>query len=102
MNTKIYLYVKTHNITGLKYFGKTIQDPFKYKGSGTRWKNHLDKHGIDISTEIIAEYTNVDECKIFASQFSKLNDIVKSSEWANLKEEDITGGVRSYQYSTKR
>lgn len=92
MNTKIYLYVKTHNITGLKYFGKTIQDPFKYNGSGTRWKNHLVKHGYDISTEIIAEFTNLDECKKFALDFSKDNEIVKSSSWANLKEEDISGG----------
>lgn len=25
-----YLYIKTHNQTGLKYFGKTTKDPFKY------------------------------------------------------------------------
>jgi hypothetical protein len=35
------LYVKTHNITGLKYFGKTTNDPFKYKGSGKYWLDHL-------------------------------------------------------------
>ena len=34
-----YLYVKQHNKTGLKYFGKTTKkDPLKYKGSGLYWK----------------------------------------------------------------
>lgn len=28
----IYLYVKTHRKTGLKYFGKTVKDPLTYKG----------------------------------------------------------------------
>ena len=39
------LYVKTHNKTGLKYLGRTTQDPYKYKGSGTYWRSHLKKHG---------------------------------------------------------
>lgn len=31
-----WLYIKQHNQTGLKYFGKTIRkDPKKYKGSGS-------------------------------------------------------------------
>ena len=33
-----WLYIKQHNITKLKYFGKTVRkDPIKYKGSGTYW-----------------------------------------------------------------
>ena len=43
-NYMIYLYIKTHNVTGLKYLGKTTQDPYKYKGSGKRWTNHINKH----------------------------------------------------------
>lgn len=36
------LYIKTHNKTGLKYFGKTTSnDPYKYKGSGSYWLDHL-------------------------------------------------------------
>lgn len=89
----IYLYIKTHNKTGLKYFGKTIrQDPFKYFGSGTRWLNHLKKHGFDVSTEIYGTYTDIELCKKDALDFSLKNDIVKSKAWANLKIEDITGG----------
>lgn len=37
----IHLYVKIHNVTGLKYFGKTTKDPFKYRGSGKYWLAHL-------------------------------------------------------------
>ena len=41
----IYLYVKQHSVTGLKYFGRTeCKNPFRYKGSGSYWKKHLKKH----------------------------------------------------------
>jgi len=80
-----YLYVKTHNKTGLKYFGKTTKsDPYKYYGSGFKWINHLKKHGYDISTEIIGFYTNEIECIEAAKNFSENNKIVESSDWANL------------------
>lgn len=58
----IYLYMKTHNITGLKYLGKT----------------------------------ELKETGIF---FSKLFDIVKSEEWANLTEEK--GDGISSEFSSK-
>ena len=60
----IYLYVKTHRVTKLKYFGKTVRDPYKYRGSGKHWKAHLKVHGYDIDTTIIGEYENVEEAKI--------------------------------------
>ena len=88
----IYLYIKTHNQTGLKYFGKTIQDPFTYPGSGVRWTNHLKQHGNDVKTEVVGCFEDKDECKLFALEFSKDNNIVKSEEWANLKVEDLDGG----------
>ena len=88
-----YLYVKTHNKTGLKYFGKTTaKDPYKYNGSGVRWKRHLHKHGVDLTTEIIGYFTDKEECLTAAIRFSKENDIVKSKKWANLKEESLDGG----------
>jgi len=37
----VYLYVKIHNVTKLKYFGKTTKNPYNYKGSGLYWKRHL-------------------------------------------------------------
>lgn len=87
-----YLYVKTHNLTGLKYLGQTKQDPFKYKGSGKYWKLHLQKHGCDISTKIIQECKDQESLRQWGGIYSKLWDVVKSQEWANLKEETGDGG----------
>ena len=89
----IYLYVKTHNKTGLKYLGKTEKkDPHKYKGSGRRWLNHLKRHGSDYTTEIIKICHSNDEIKEFGLHYSKLWNVVDSAEWANLKEEAGDGG----------
>jgi len=91
--TQTYLYIKTHNITGLKYFGKTIsKDPHKYRGSGTRWVHHIKKHGYDVSTEIVGIFDDKISCLLYALEFSYINNIVKSEEWANLKEESLDGG----------
>lgn len=80
-----YLYIKQHNVTGLKYFGKTIKkDPIKYKGSGDYWLNHLAVHGNDVTTTWYQLFTDIDELKAFALEFSKENNIVESNEWANL------------------
>lgn len=88
-----YVYIKTHDVTGLKYFGKTTaKDPYKYQGSGVYWKNHIKKHGYDVSTEILGYFVNEEECKNFTIRFSKENNIVNSKEWANLKEECLDGG----------
>ena len=94
MNNLITLYIKTHNITGLKYFGKTkSKDPYKYKGSGVYWTNHINKHGYDVTTEILGQFTDIVECKKVAMLFSKNNNIVESKEWANLIDENgINGG----------
>ena len=86
----IYLYIKTHNQTGLKYFGKTTRDPFKYNGSGKYWKRHLEKHGNDVSTQVIAEFDDADQCTQFALSFSKENRIVESEDWANFREEQLS------------
>lgn len=89
----IYLYVKNHNKTGLKYFGKTTKsDPHKYTGSGVYWKRHLSKHGNDYTTEIIAKFDDEVQCQEFALNFSKQNDIVESNLWANLQEENGMDG----------
>jgi hypothetical protein len=94
--TPIYLYIKIHTKTGLKYFGKTInKNPYKYPGSGKRWRAHLEKHGYEYSTEIYGTYTNKEECRIAAIEFSEKHKIVESSEWANLKIECLDGGDTS-------
>lgn len=88
-----YLYIKTHNKTGLKYFGKTTNNPFTYYGSGKHWLAHLKKYGYDITTEILGYYIDKDECQSAALEFSILNDIVNSKKWANIiLENGLDGG----------
>ena len=92
----MYLYVKKHNTTGLKYLGKTVsKDPHSYPGSGTRWRRHLDKHGYDYTTQILLETDNAEELKEQGIYYSNLWNIVKSKEWANLMIEQGDGGDTS-------
>jgi hypothetical protein len=87
------LYVKTHTVTGLKYFGYTkSKDPHKYTGSGKYWLRHLKKHGFTFTTEIIQEFTNKQHLKELGQYLSKVWNIVDSNDWANLKEEAGDGG----------
>jgi hypothetical protein len=90
-----YLYVKQHNITGLKYFGKTTltyEKMLEYKGSGNRWLAHLDKHGADITTVWFKLFVNENECTNFALNFSTEQNIVESTDWANLIPENGLAG----------
>lgn len=88
----IYLYKKTHSITGLSYLGKTTQDPMKYKGSGTYWLRHLKTHGNTVTTEILRECSTTDEVTKWGIYYSNLWEVVSSSSWANLKPESGDGG----------
>lgn len=93
-----WLYIKQHNVTGLKYFGKTVRkDPIKYKGSGTYWTRHLATHGYDITTTWLQLFTSKDDLVEFALTFSKENNIIESSEWANLEFEDGLSGSGYYR-----
>ena len=89
----IYLYVKTHNKTGLKYLGKTVYDDVdSYQGSGKIWKRHIKKHGYNVTTEIIFVTDSKDEIKEKGIYYSNLWNIVESDDWANLKPEEGDGG----------
>lgn len=91
--TPTWLYIKQHNVTGLKYFGKTVKkDPTQYLGSGTYWRNHLSKHGNDISTVWYKLFQTHTELTEYALTFSKENNIIDSMEWANLIYENGVGG----------
>lgn len=90
--TIIYLYVKTHKITGLKYLGKTTsKNPHRYTGSGKYWKLHLKKHGKYYDTEIIRGCLDDDELKQWGIYYSKLWNVTDSDEWANMKPEEGDG-----------
>jgi len=97
METKYYLYIKT-SPSGLKYLGKTTKDPFTYLGSGKIWKRHIKKHNLttdNIKTEIVFETTDVEKLIKKGIELSILYDVVKSKEWANLREESGDGGDTS-------
>lgn len=89
-----YLYIKQHSITGLKYFGKTTRNPYKYNGSGTHWKRHIKKHGKEhVITLWYKLYNDIDELTNTALALSDMFDIVESDTWANLRLEDgLSGG----------
>ena len=85
------LYVKTHNQTGLKYLGMTTNPSSKYPGSGKKWKNHIQKHGRDISTQILLATEDKQEFRDTALFFSNLWAVETSTEWANCKPEEGQG-----------
>lgn len=88
-----FLYKKTHCITGLQYLGQTKQsDPFKYKGSGTYWLNHIKIHGNTVTTEILKECSTKDELEHWGQYYSNLWSVVSDPKWANLKPETGEGG----------
>jgi hypothetical protein len=89
----IYLYVKTHRKTGLKYLGKTTStDPHAYHGSGGLWKAHLKEHGADYDTKIIQECQTNQELSKWGRYYSNLWNVVEDSGWANQIPETGGGG----------
>jgi hypothetical protein len=93
----IYLLVKTHNRTGLKYLCQTTRADYnKYTGSGVYWKKHLKVYGYDITTEVIKECNNRDEMIYWGNYYSNLWDVAKSINWANLKPEEGNGNTSSW------
>jgi len=88
-----WLYIKQHKVSGLKYFGKTTRDPIKYNGSGVYWKRHLITHGSEITTLWSQLFNNKESLIEYALNFSQENNIVDSTEWANLIiENGLDGG----------
>ena len=90
-----YLYIKQHSITGLKYFGKTTDDPYTYNGSGKYWNNHIKKHGKEHIVTLWVSNLFYDKSVVdYALHFSEENNIVESKEWANQKPENgLDGGA---------
>lgn len=88
-----WLYIKQHNVTGLKYFGKTFRDPLKYNGSGKNWTTHLQIHGKNVTTIWCQLFHTREEVYNYATQFSIENLIVESDQWANLIIETGLAGV---------
>ena len=89
----IYLYVKTHRVTGLKYLGMTTKNnPHEYQGSGVYWKRHIKVHGYDVDTSVLLATESKEEFVNTAKFFSDLWKVTESAEWANLMPETGVGG----------
>ncbi len=88
LNRPVHLYVKTHDVTGLKYFGRTTENPSLYSGSGAYWTRHLQEYGDRVSTHVLGTYTDETELRRAALEFSASNNIAASTHWANLLPED--------------
>jgi hypothetical protein len=82
------LYLKTHNITGLKYLGYTKNNPFKYRGSGLYWKRHLSEYGNDVKTEVLFEHNDIKVLSEKGLEYSIMWNVTQSEEFANLCHED--------------
>lgn len=101
-----YLYVKIHKKTGLRYLGQTKRNPYTYLGSGSDWTAHLEKHGKDISTEIILKTTDKLECNSIGRYYSNLWHILTAVDdygnkiWANKIIE--SGGGAGGKFGVKR
>lgn len=101
--TPTYLMIKRHTVTGLLYFCKTTrpyEEMLKYKGSGTRWNNHLKVHGRKyVETPWYCLFEDKEEIQKFALMCSNQWDIMNAKSdlgikiWANKKLEDgLMGG----------
>jgi hypothetical protein len=92
--TTYSLYVKTHQVTGLKYLGQTSKsDPHKYTGSGKYWLRHIKQHGKNWDTKILLESQNKKDINKLGAYYSNLWNVVESNEWANLKPETGDGAA---------
>jgi len=98
--TIYYLYIKTHNITGLKYLGQTSkQDPYLYCGSGKHWVTHLKEYGFNVRTEILSVCISKQELSATGRYYSEYYKILSAVDnygnriWANKIPETGGGGT---------
>lgn len=97
------LYIK--ELVGIKYFGKTTQNNIEsYSGSGVVWSKRIKKYGKqNIKTLWISDwYHDPYEIMKDALRFSIENNIVESSEWANLWPENGINGGRTRTVSANK
>lgn len=99
-----YIYVK-QSPKGLLYLGKTVREPFSYRGSGKRWLSHLAKYEFrsnDCKTYILHETANKQELIRLGLYYSNLFNVVNSDQWANLKVEEGDGGATRLGMKNKK
>jgi hypothetical protein len=88
------LYLKEHNITGMKYLGYTKREDYDiYTGSGKRWLRHISKHGYDVTTTLLGSYESEEDLKENGIKYSLLWNVVDNEDFANLKTEEGVSGI---------
>lgn len=94
---KVYILLKTHKKTGLQYLCRHVTKDektcYSYNGSGTYWRKHLEKHGYDLETEILAKCETIEEAKTIGIMYSDKWDVVSNPNFANLVREEGQGGA---------
>ena len=98
------LYIKQCPHCGLKYFGKTVSSNIEsYRGGGVVWTRHLKKYKVNPLHLWNSDWFTDKKITRFALLFSKLNNIVESKNWANIKPEDgLMGGDAGLSGNDKR
>jgi|LakMenEpi03Aug12_release.lakeMendotaPanAssembly.Ray.scaffolds.fasta_scaffold114198_2 hypothetical protein len=97
----IYLYVKTHKVTGLRYLGKTTKSDYHaYPGSGKAWLQHLKEHGKEYETLLLRECLSQKDLHYWGRYYSNLWRVTSAMDdygnliYANMIPE--TGGGALY------
>ena len=82
----IHICLKTCNVCSTKYICKTQQDPYKYEGSGTEWKEHNKRCGINHTTEILFSSDSIKEVELFCEEYGYTTNPYywKKEDYANL------------------
>lgn len=92
----LYLLIKEHVDTGLKYLCKhvasSVSECEEYKGSGVYWKKHLKKYGNNVKTICLFVTEDKEEFSKVAKNYSKKFNVSSSNKWANLCDEEGQGG----------
>jgi len=78
--TIYYLYLKTHNKTGLRYLGQTVRNPITYKGSGIGWSEQLTLFGKSIRTEILISTEDKQVLEYWSRFYSKIWNVVDAQD----------------------
>lgn len=92
----LYLLIKEHKKTGLKYLCKheasSFSDCQSYPGSGIYWRRHLRANGNDVKTTCLYVTENKEDFRKIALEYSLKFDVINSDQWANLCNEQGQGG----------
>ena len=92
-----YILLKTHRKTGKKYLCRHVtadeKTCYTYSGSGTYWRRHLQKHGVDLETTILAKCATIQEAKLVGIEYSNMWNVTNNPEFANLVREEGQGGA---------